>query len=77
MLFSTYPDKKKRNISIIAGSTLGLKHSNEFNNKRSGVLNPMYSREKSQEFICMQTRDKRGINNPQYRVIKVKKLLLN
>lgn len=69
MLFNSYSDKVL-NISVIAGSTLGVKHSIEFINKRSGVLNPMYSREKSPEFISMQTRDKRGPNNPQYGVIK-------
>jgi hypothetical protein len=30
----------------------------------------MFQRTKSQEFINMQIRDKFGVNNPQYRVIK-------
>jgi hypothetical protein len=30
----------------------------------------MYNREKSPEFITMQTKDKSGSNNPQYGVIK-------
>jgi hypothetical protein len=30
----------------------------------------MFGKEKSPEFIKMQLRDKSGVNNPQYRVIK-------
>ena len=35
-----------------------------------GELNPMYRRVKSPEFIDWQTRDKTGINNPQFGVVK-------
>lgn len=58
------------NLALVAGSTLGIKHGLKFSAKRSGVLNPMYFLPKSEEFIAMQKRDKKGINNPQYGVIK-------
>lgn len=69
MLFKTYP-LLALNLAITAGNTLGIKHGTEFANKRSGILNPMYSLAKSKEFIAMQNRDKRGSNNPQYGVVK-------
>lgn len=77
LLFKTYPNHRL-NLSVTAGSTYGLcffwrknmKHKPEFRLKRSGKLNPMYDREKSSEFIAMQIKDKSGINNPQYGVIK-------
>lgn len=53
---------------------MGVKHSIEFINKRSEALNPMYYREKSPEFIAMQTRDKRGINNPRVKKTPIVKL---
>lgn len=69
LLFKTYPNYRL-NLSVTAGSTYGMKHKPEFGLKRSGKLNPMYDREKSPEFIAMQVKDKSGINNPQYGVIK-------
>lgn len=47
---------------------LGWFHTEKKN--RSGKLNPMYNKEKSKEFIYMQTKDKSGANNPQFGVIK-------
>lgn len=58
------------NLAITAGSTLGFKHSKEFRDNRSGSKNPMHNREKSPEFLAQQTRDKSGVNNPQYGIIK-------
>jgi len=49
---------------------LGWFHTEEFKKNRSGKLNPMYNKEKSKEFIYMQTKDKSGANNPQFGVIK-------
>lgn len=69
MLFSDYADLAL-NLSVTAGSTLGVKHSREFSAKRSAVLNPMYAISKSPKFIAMQIKDKKGINNPQYNVVK-------
>jgi group I intron endonuclease len=69
ILFSNHKDKVL-NLSPNAGSTKGYKHKPEFSIKRSGVLNPMFGKDKSPEFIKMQIRDKSGVNNPQYRVIK-------
>lgn len=66
-LFKTYPFLALNN-SPTAGTTLGFKHKAEFSEKRSGVLNPMWNKEFSPEFIYMQKRDKSGNNNPQYRV---------
>lgn len=54
------------NLSKQAGSTKGYIHKPEFGLNSSGPLNPMYAREKSPEFIGMQTRDKSGSNNPLY-----------
>jgi group I intron endonuclease len=68
-LFNNYKNKLI-NLSPNAGSTKGYKHTPEFSIKRSGVLNPMFAKNKSPEFIKMQIRDKSGINNPQYRVVK-------
>lgn len=61
---------KVLNISKVAGSTFGIKHNKEFSEKRSGIFNPMFNKQKSKEFIAMQNRDKKGINNPQYGKIK-------
>ncbi|CAO1638538.1 unnamed protein product (mitochondrion) [Parajaminaea phylloscopi] len=67
--FQMFSDKVL-NLSKTAGSTLGIKHSKDFSISRAGVLNPMYNRVKSPEFLAIQKRDKQGINNPQYKVIK-------
>jgi group I intron endonuclease len=69
ILFSNYKNQLI-NLSPYAGSTKGYKHKPEFIIKRSGVLNPMFGKDKSPEFIKMQLRDKSGVNNPQYGVIK-------
>lgn len=68
--FSEYPNNII-NLAVIAGSTLGIKHSAEFSAKRSGIFSPIFGKIKSPEFIKMQLRDKRGKNNPQYGVIKL------
>lgn len=65
LLFNNYPDFVI-NLSRQAGSTKGYIHKPEFGQNRTGELNPMYGRTKSQEFIFMQTRDKTGSNNPAY-----------
>jgi group I intron endonuclease len=65
LLFNKYK-YQLLNLSPNAGSTKGYKHKIEFGNKRSGELNPMFGKLKSQEFLNMQKRDKFGINNPQY-----------
>lgn len=70
MLFARYP-YLALNLSVTAGSNLGVKHSPEFSAKRSGVMNPMYAIGKSPEFIVMQTRDKKGVNNLQYNIVKL------
>ena len=69
ILFSNYKNKLI-NLSANAGSTKGYKHKFEFSIKRSGVLNPMYGKIKSQEFINMQIRDKFGAKNQQYGISK-------
>ena len=53
------------NLSKKAGSTLGVTHSSEFLEKKIGSNNPIYYREKSKEFLFIQTRDKKGVKNPQ------------
>lgn len=58
------------NNSPTAGTTLGFKHTTEFKLNRSGKLNPMYEKTFSAEFIRMQTRNKFGVNNPQFGVKK-------
>ena len=63
ILFKKYPNLVI-NLSKIAGSTKGYKHNPEFGEKRSGVLNPMYGRTKSKEFIEMQNKNRSGENNP-------------
>lgn len=65
MLFSKFPDRAL-NLALTAGSTLGLKHSDEFKLARTGKLNPMYGKVFSTEFLRMQTRDKAGKNNPMF-----------
>lgn len=69
LLFNKYPNLAL-NISKVAGTTLGVKHSAKFSEIRSGILNPIYYLEKSEEFNYNIFRDKTGINNPQYQVIK-------
>ena len=69
ILFSKYPDLIL-NLSKVAGSTKGYKHKPEFSLSRKGNLNPMYSLKKSEEFIDMQLRDKKGSNNPLFGRIK-------
>lgn len=69
MLFKNFPDLAL-NLSPQAGSTKGYTHKPEFGLNRSGCLNPMYGREKSKEFLEMQTRDKSGSNNPLYGKVK-------
>jgi hypothetical protein len=56
----------KLNNSPKAGNTLGFKHTEEFKLNRSGKLNLMFGRSFSNEFLKMQSRCKKGINNPQY-----------
>ena len=58
------------NNSPTAGTTLGFKHKPEFGLNRSGLLNHMKARKFSPEFIEMQKRNKIGVNNPQFGVIK-------
>lgn len=58
ILFTKYPDKKL-NLSPTAGTTLGFKHNLIFKLNRSGNLNPMFGKTLSNEFIAMQTRDKK------------------
>jgi group I intron endonuclease len=54
------------NQSPTAGNNLGYKHKPNFSLNRLGILNPMYSRTYSPEFLNMQIRDKTGVNNPQF-----------
>ena len=69
ILFKLSSDKIL-NLSPTAGSTLGFKRSSEFKLNRSGNLNPMFGKNFSPEFLEMQNKDKKGINNPMYGVIK-------
>jgi group I intron endonuclease len=69
MLFNKYPDLAL-NLSKVAGSTKGYKHSIEFGLSRKGNLNPMYNLSKSKEFLEMQFKDKKGPNNPLFGKIK-------
>ena len=69
ILFTQYQDKKL-NLSPTAGTTLGFKHTSNFKLNRTGYLNPMFGKNFSPEFITMQTRDKKGSNNPMFGVIK-------
>lgn len=68
-IFKFYPDKMI-NLNKQANTTLGTKHSKKFSENRIGILNPIYFKEKSIEFVKIQYRDKKGKNNPQYQVIK-------
>lgn len=63
------------NNSPTAGSNLGFKHKPDFGLKRSGSLNPMSGRLFSPEFLFMQKRDKKGINNPMFGTKKSTKTL--
>lgn len=65
LLFGKY-ENQKLNVTPSAGTTLGLKHTENFKLNRSGKLNPMYGKSFSKEFINMQIRDKKGKNNPMY-----------
>jgi group I intron endonuclease len=53
-----------------AGSTLGFKHSDNFKTGRKGILNPMFGKTYSPEFISMQKLSKKGNLNPQFGKIK-------
>ena len=57
------------NNSPSAGNNLGYKHSSIFRASapnRMGILNPMYNKQLSSEFLLMQKTDKRGALNPNY-----------
>jgi len=69
LLFNKYPLLALNN-SPTAGTTLGFKHKPEFGINRSGKLNPMSGRTFTPEFIEMQKRNKAGVNNPLYGVVK-------
>ncbi len=69
ILFLTYPSIKL-NLANVAGTTLGLKHSEQFRLNRTGKLNPMYGKVFSPEFLAMQIKDKNGPLNPQYGKVK-------
>lgn len=70
LLFKNYTSNLILNRAPKAGSTLVFKHSEEFINNRRGKLNPMCNKIKLPEFVLMQKRDKFGMNNPQFGVIK-------
>jgi group I intron endonuclease len=65
LLFKDYP-LLNLNKSPSAGTTLGFKHSSDFGKNRSGKFKPMWNKQFSPEFLFMQTRNKKGINNPQF-----------
>ena len=69
LLFTKYSSFTWNN-SPTAGTTAGFKHQPEFGIKRSGKLNPMAGRKFSPAFLEMQSRNKVGINNPQFGVTK-------
>jgi group I intron endonuclease len=71
ILFSKYSDKKL-NLSPTAGTTLGFKHSSNFKLNRSGHLNPMFGKTFSPEFLNMQIKNKKGLNNPMFGIKKSK-----
>nr|AEF33889.1 intronic ORF [Flammulina velutipes] len=56
----------KLNLCPTAGNTLGLKQSENFKLNRLGKLNPMFNKTFSSEYLKMQNRDKKGINNPMF-----------
>ena len=74
-LFKVYP-LLLLNQSPSAGTTLGFKHTLKFRMSRSGALNPMSPQNSENagkqftryatEFLLMQTRDKKGVNNPLF-----------
>jgi len=68
-IFKNYSTMIMNNCPI-AGTTLGIKHKPEFIISRLGSLNPMSGKQFSPEFLHMQTRNKAGINNPNYGVKK-------
>lgn len=65
LLFKNDPFKTLNSYPT-AGNNLGFKHKENFRISSIGALNPMYGKEFSPEFIYMQKRDKKGINNPLY-----------
>jgi group I intron endonuclease len=69
ILFNKY-SHLKLNISPTAGTTLGFKHTHQFKLNRMGKLNPMFGKIFSSKFIEMQTRNKKGINNPMFGIKK-------
>jgi len=71
LLFSKYSSFTLNNYTT-AGTTAGFKHKPEFGIKRSGKLNPLVGQHMSflLRFLEMQSRNKVGINNPQFGVIK-------
>ena len=69
LLYHFYSDKKL-NLSPVAGSTLGFKHSLVFKVNRRGPYNPMFGKVFSPEFLYMQIRNKKGKHNPMYGKIK-------
>ena len=74
-IFSQFPRNMILNLSPTAGNNQGYSHTEEFKLQRTGILNPMYYRRKSIEFIAMQNRDKKGTNNPQYGVKKTRETI--
>ena len=69
IVFKDFPFQTM-NLSKIAGSNKGYKHKLEFKLNRLSYFNPMYGRIKSNEFLYMQYRNKKGIFNSAYGKIK-------
>jgi len=65
IIFKNYSTIIMNNCPI-AATTLGFKHKPEFINSRLGSNNPMSGKQFSSEFLYMQTRNKKGKNNPNY-----------
>lgn len=76
ILFNNYCDLSL-NLLKLAYSSKGssYKLKPEVGLMKSGILNPMFGKEKSKEFYNMQTRNKEGINNPNFGKIKSSKTL--
>jgi group I intron endonuclease len=69
ILFKDHSDKKL-NLSPTAGTTLGYKHNSEFKLNMSARWCSMPVKTFSPEFINMQKRNKKGINNPMFGIVK-------
>lgn len=76
LLFATVPRHLIINLSPTSGTTTGVRMTETQRASRRGTGNPMHPSKGvsfSPEYLSQQSKDRSGLNNPQYGVIKTEK----